>query len=1534
MGLAQIKMKKVQLQQQPSRTFKIFTNTTATILGKFVIFRKFVILLCLMTTLFIINSFTAKAQIGIQVSGAGSSDVNGSYTPVAPNNGHPAWLFVGPTSYDYYIYFSTALNQWVLQYQKRYDRILTGVSYYCNANPGNNPDKPVDNGWFLVLGTNPPAPTSQQTTRQIYYDDNDGDGYAPNTAQAKNDYFITPAPVYAKLVLSTLAKGTADCDDYNDLVYVTNPFYLDADGDEYGSNTVIYRCQITPPTGYVTNNTDCNDNDVTKHTTFPFYADTDGDGFGAGNLVSVCAVNATTPPSGYSVNNTDCNDNDATIHPYPFYIDADGDGFGAGNLVSVCAINAITPPSGYSTNNTDCNPTDATKHALFPFYVDADRDGYGAGNAVNLCAVNATSPPTGYSINNTDCNDYDATKRATYLFYIDADGDGFGAGSLVSVCAVNAATPPSGYSVNNTDCNDSNPNINRPIPVQAYTTASTVCAGSPTTLIAGGGFTPTYTWSGGANNVMNGVPFVPTATTTYTITSVFSGCVATASITITVNPLPIVTASAINPTFCNSATTVLNFDGVDDYIAQPFAINGNSGTWQAWVQKANWADTNDQRLFGNGIDAANNNSFYISLHPGVGFHFRYGGAGQAGNNYVSSLATKSFAPNSWHHLAAAWSWNGSQTILVIFLDGVAAGNNIAALNLSLTAPSYIGGDAVNPKFGAGSMEEISLWNIPRNAAAIATSYASSTAYPQAGLYSLLNLNSAIVNGNNADTLIDNANTTVSTLNNFALSGASSNYISQNVPINHFVTLTGNGASTYSWTNGISNGVSFVPTVSNTYVVTGTDVNGCVATASQIVTVNQAPNISITAGTTNICIPSSTVLNFDGVDDYISQPIAINGNNGTWQAWVQKVNWADANDQRLFGNGIDAANNNSFYISLHPGVGFHFRYGGAGQAGNNYVSSLATKSFAPNSWHHLAAAWSWNGSQTILVIFLDGVAVGNNISTLNLYLNAPSYIGGDATNPKFGRGSMKEISLWNIPRPPANIATTYAASTGYPQSGMYSLLSFNSAKPNDTNTNTIIDNANAAVATLNNFALSGANSNYISAVVPIIQTPITLTATGASTYIWSGGITNGSPFGLNASNTYTVTGTDANGCIATATQAITTIPTYTITASAGSNGSISNVGATTLCGGNNQTYTIIPNGGYRILDILIDGTSNAGAITGGTFTFASVNTAHTISATFAYNCVTNAAPVTSPVNYNVGVTAVPLMATASVNSTLLWYGTSSAGGSSSTTAPTPLTNSAGTTTYYVSQRDQNSCESARASLVVTVSIPNISPPTGAASQTFCSGKTLADLVVSGTAIKWYNASSGGSLLPTSTVLVNGTVYYATQTVSGFESVTRLAVTVTVNIIPTLTLGTVTNPTPPNNADGSIGFTTNLPNGTYSLSYLNMGSPKNVTVTSGAFALTDLTSGIYSKFSVTYNGCTGINYLPVKLGNGSTLVVSIATGNWESSNTWNVGRMPKSGDVVTIDAGHTVTMNGNGTVKDIDVKGQLKYAIAGILLNVGL
>ena len=59
-------------------------------------------------------------------------------------------------------------------------------------------------------------------------------------------------------------------------------------------------------------------------------------------------------------------------------------------------------------------------------------------------------------------------------------------------------------------------------------------------------------------------------------------------------------------------------------------------------------------------------------------------------------------------------------------------------------------------------------------------------------------------------------------------------------------------------------------------------------------------------------------------------------------------------------------------------------------------------------------------------------------------------------------------------------------------------------------------------------------------------------------------------------------------------------TYTITASAGPNGSISPNGANTVLCGNDQTFAITPIPCYAIDDVLVDGVSQ-GAITSYTFT---------------------------------------------------------------------------------------------------------------------------------------------------------------------------------------------------------------------------------------------------------------------------------------------------------------------------------------------
>ncbi len=73
------------------------------------------------------------------------------------------------------------------------------------------------------------------------------------------------------------------------------------------------------------------------------------------------------------------------------------------------------------------------------------------------------------------------------------------------------------------------------------------------------------------------------------------------------------------------------------------------------------------------------------------------------------------------------------------------------------------------------------------------------------------------------------------------------------------------------------------------------------------------------------------------------------------------------------------------------------------------------------------------------------------------------------------------------------------------------------------------------------------------------------------------------------------------------------PTFTITASAGSGGSISPSGSIGVNQGASQSFTITPNSGFNVSSVTVDG-ANQGAMT--SYTFSNVQSNHTISATFA------------------------------------------------------------------------------------------------------------------------------------------------------------------------------------------------------------------------------------------------------------------------------------------------------------------------------
>jgi hypothetical protein len=234
-------------------------------------------------------------------------------------------------------------------------------------------------------------------------------------------------------------------------------------------------------------------------------------------------------------------------------------------------------------------------------------------------------------------------------------------------------------------------------------------------------------------------------------------------------------------------------------------------------------------------------------------------------------------------------------------------------------------------------------------------------------------------------------------------------------------------------------------------------------------------------------------------------------------------------------------------------------------------------------------------------------------------------------------------------------------------------------------------------------------------------------------------------------TYTYTVTDANGC--TATTSITVTEPTLLTAAISS--------TPILCNGGSSVITVSAAGG------------TAPFVGTGSYTVSAGS--HSYTVTDANGCTTSTSTtITEP---------SALVASSSATSISCFGGTATVtvaatGGTTPYSGTGNFTVSAGTHTYTVT--DANGCTS---NTTITVTQPAlVNAPTGTPSQTFCStlNATLASIQVTGTAVQWYASNTGGSALASSTPLVTGTTYYATQTIAGCESPSYLAVTVTIPV----------------------------------------------------------------------------------------------------------------------------------------------------------
>ena len=469
---------------------------------------------------------------------------------------------------------------------------------------------------------------------------------------------------------------------------------------------------------------------------------------------------------------------------------------------------------------------------------------------------------------------------------------------------------------------------------------------------------------------------------------------------------------------------------------------------------------------------------------------------------------------------------------------------------------------------------------------------------------------------------------------------------------------------------------------------------------------------------------------------------------------------------------------------------------------------------------------------------------------------------------------------------------------------------------------------SVLVTVNNSAAPIAtNSQYFC----VSGTVAGLTATG-STLNWYSSATGGtalSPSTSLVSGTYYVSQT-SNACESSRSAvavSVTAIPTAPTAASqtfcnSGIVGSLNANGIGLLWYSSNTGGTAL--------------SSSAALSTGTYYVSQTINTcesSRTAVSVTVINASTSAPSASAQTFCNSG-TISNLTAT---GTNLNWY--SNSFGGAALTPSSSLTSG----TYYVSQT-QNSCESNRTAVTVTVNIPT---PPSATSQTFCNSGTVAGLVATGTALQWYSGVTGGTALLTSSALTNGN-YYVSQTLNACESA-RTSVSVSITALPAAPTaaaqtfcnsGTISGLTATGTAlnwyssasgGSALSPSTSLATGSYYVSQTINACESNRTSVSvvlnisnapTASAQTFCNSGTVAELTATG---TALNWYSVTIG-GTALVTStaLATGTYYVSQTLNACESSRASVAVTLNVTNAPSALGqtfcnSGTVAQLSATG---------------
>lgn len=493
-------------------------------------------------------------------------------------------------------------------------------------------------------------------------------------------------------------------------------------------------------------------------------------------------------------------------------------------------------------------------------------------------------------------------------------------------------------------------------------------------------------------------------------------------------------------------------------------------------------------------------------------------------------------------------------------------------------------------------------------------------------------------------------------------------------------------------------------------------------------------------------PAASALDFDGANDYVYA-----GN--IMPATYTKEAWFYVSNLGIQNNLISGGNDGQH--ALYPSTNWGNRIS-AGHNGTWNAVQDPTPIVA-NTWYHVAL--TYDAATTTMKLYKNGVLVSTNT-------NVTPFVGGNALRigafdnaQNLLGGKMDEVRIWNRALNQCEIQNNMNGELSSGQTGLLAYYQFNQgiASADNTAITSLTDSSgNNNNGTLNNFALTGATSNWI--------TP--------------GGVTTGT-----TSPTYLMPNVNAITNQSVCNNSAITAIIFSSSTTGTLCGQTNEGGNITLTAPVGAVFTSIPFASY--------GTPNGSC---GNYTLGGCHASNSSSIVSGLAIGQN--------NFSIGAnnatfgdpcafTAKHMYIEAIYNNTIFnWTNdTPSIGLSASGTGNIPSFTAVNTGSTPVVATITvtpmiDGCAGTPIQFTITVN-PTAATPTGSSTQVINGGvaadATIEDIDVNPTTVSWYASSSdalaGTNALLAGTQLIDGAEYFAINQENGCSSA-PLAVTVTV------------------------------------------------------------------------------------------------------------------------------------------------------------